>query len=128
MVSQVIPSRSQEPLSTIGKSYVYQTTEIEAVTKITNRYRLQLEDLKMKANEQSHALLQEAMNEYQSYKQQGKTIPYMDLYTKYYEAAKEVEKNIDESFQDIYSALETELEENGYSGSHAIEFKKREVV
>jgi ABC-type cobalt transport system substrate-binding protein len=101
------------------------TTEEVTVADIKDRYRPVFESLQSQANGKIDALTSRAFQEYQTQKSNGESISFSYFYQKYSSAGKELESVTDETFNYIYSALESELKENGYSPSHANDFKEQ---
>jgi ABC-type cobalt transport system substrate-binding protein len=103
------------------------TTAEEEVTvaDIKDRYRPVFESLQSQANGKIDALTSRAFQEYQTQKSKGESISFSYFYQKYSSAGKELEAKTDETFNYIYSALESELKENGYSPSHANDFREQ---
>jgi ABC-type cobalt transport system substrate-binding protein len=95
------------------------------VADIKDRYRPVFESLQSQANGKIDALTSRAFQEYQSQKSKGESISFSYFYQKYSSAGKELESVTDEMFNYIYSALESELKKNGYSPSHANDFREQ---
>jgi hypothetical protein len=90
------------------------------ITEINEKYRLLLKELEEQADQKVKSLMSRASKEYKAMKKQGEPIPYLDLYTKYSKAAKELENQVDASFEKLFVAFEKELAVNGFSPSYAL--------
>jgi hypothetical protein len=100
-------------------------TSSEEAHEIIDKYQVLLEELEANANQQVSKLLSEATIEYQSIKESGEPIPYLELYTKYSKAAKEIESQTDSSFEKILQALKMELSANGVNSSYVTALQKK---
>lgn len=106
-------STSKEPLPGI------------TVASIKDKYRPAFESLESQANEKINALVSRAFSEYQGKKNNGESISFGYFYKKYSSAGKALEGNTDEVFTYIYSALQADLKKNGFSPTHAKDFKEQ---
>ncbi|MBM7661650.1 acyl-CoA-binding protein [Bacillus mesophilus] len=91
---------------------------IKEVEEIKVKYRALLTDLEQHANQKLSSLLSEAVKEYKSIKEKGEPVSYLELFAKYKLAAENLEKEIDQSFEEIIVTLEGELKSNGFSSSY----------
>lgn len=92
------------------------------VAAIKDKYRPSFEDLQSQANSKIDTLVSSAYNEYKTKKQNGESISYSYFYQKYTGAGSDLEARTDAAFQVIYEALQAELQNNGFSKSHAKPF------
>jgi ABC-type cobalt transport system substrate-binding protein len=99
-------------------------TEI-TVKNIKDKYRPVFQSLESQANGKIDALMARAIGEYHQKKANNASISYSYFYQKYTSAGRDLESKTDSTFNYIYNALEKELKENGYSGSHAKVFREQ---
>jgi molybdopterin converting factor small subunit len=94
------------------------------VKDIKDLYRPSFENLQAQANEKINGMINVAIEEYSTKKSNGESISYTYFLRKYSAAGNDLERNTDNAFQIIYSALEKDLKKHGFSPSHANEFKE----
>jgi len=94
------------------------------VASIKEKYRPSFEYLQQQANAKIDALVDHAISEYHARKENGQSISFNYFFAKYNTAAQELESKTDAAFNIIYNALENELKKNGFSPSHAKEFRE----
>ncbi|CUA80802.1 hypothetical protein [Anoxybacillus suryakundensis] len=94
------------------------------VASIKEKYRPSFEHLQQQANAKIDALVDHAIAEYRERKESGQSVSFNYFFAKYNTAAQELEAKTDAAFNIIYSALENELKKNGFSPSHAKEFRE----
>jgi ABC-type cobalt transport system substrate-binding protein len=97
-------------------------TEV-TVKQIKDLYRPVFKSLQSQANGKIDSLVSRAVGEYRAQQSNGESISYSYFYQKYSSAGRELEAKTDGAFNYIYNALEDELKKNGYSTSHAKDFK-----
>jgi ABC-type cobalt transport system substrate-binding protein len=119
------PTKDNQGEDSGSDSIIEDPTEEVTVADIKDRYRPVFESLQSQANGKIDALTSRAFQEYQTQKSNGESISFSYFYQKYSSAGKELESVTDETFNYIYSALENELKENGYSPSHANDFREQ---
>ncbi|GLB58996.1 hypothetical protein [Cytobacillus sp. NCCP-133] len=120
-------SKASSESSAAGQSGSVTTTpESNEVTigSIKDKYRPSFENLQSQADAKINALVSRAASEYVEKKQSGEKISVAYFYQKYSGAGSELESKTDAAFQTIYSALQNDLKQNGFSPSHAEEFQK----
>ncbi len=96
---------------------------VPTVAEIKDKYRPVFESLESQANVKIEALVSRAVGEFNEKRTQDEPISYSYFYRKYTVAGRDLEKKTDETFNYIYTALENNLKKNGYSPSHAKDFK-----
>jgi ABC-type cobalt transport system substrate-binding protein len=106
------------------------TTPTKEVTvkQIKDLYRPVFKSLQSQANGKIDSLVSRAIGEYRTQQSNGESISYSYFYQKYSSAGKELEAKTDDAFNYIYNALENELKNNGYSTSHAKDFRNQYEV
>jgi hypothetical protein len=105
------------------------TPVIEVTVKqIKDLYRPVFKSLQSQANGKIDSLVSRAIGEYRSQQSEGQSISYSYFYQKYSSAGRELEAKTDDAFNYIYKALENELKENGYSTTHAKDFRDQYEV
>ncbi|MEQ6389503.1 hypothetical protein RZN22_09255 [Bacillaceae bacterium S4-13-58] len=95
------------------------TEENSSLDEIKMAYAPALESLKTQAEQKLDQLFQKGLEEYRTKKENGESISYLQLLSKYQSAALDLEKNTDSTFQKIYEDLVQKLEENGYDKKDA---------
>ncbi|HZG73368.1 MAG TPA: hypothetical protein VEY51_17670 [Chondromyces sp.] len=95
------------------------------VQSIKERYRPSFTHLQAQAEANVNGVVSRAAKEYGEKRAKGETINPAYFYQKYYGAASELEAKTDAAFNTVYSSLQTELKNNGFSASHANEFKEQ---
>ncbi|CAG9608496.1 hypothetical protein [Pseudoneobacillus rhizosphaerae] len=98
------------------------------VKQIKDLYRPVFKSLQSQANGKIDSLVSRAIGEYRAQQSNGESISYSYFYQKYSSAGKELEAKTDGAFNYIYTALEKELKNNGYSTSHAKDFRDQYEV
>ncbi|OEH92158.1 hypothetical protein [Bacillus solimangrovi] len=93
------------------------------VNQIKGRYMPVFKDLERQSNAKLDQLLSAAYQEYKTKKKNGEEISYMYFYKKYSSAGLQLESNTDAAFQQIYNALEQELDQEGFDRAEAKEFR-----
>jgi ABC-type cobalt transport system substrate-binding protein len=104
------------------------TTPTKTVKQIKDLYRPVFKSLQSQANGKVDSLVSRAIGEYRAQQSNGESISYSYFYQKYSSAGKELEAKTDDTFNYIYTALENELKSNGYSTSHAKDFRDQYEV
>jgi ABC-type cobalt transport system substrate-binding protein len=106
------------------------TTPVTEVTvkQIKDLYRPVFKSLQSQANGKIDSLVSRAIGEYRAQQSVGESISYSYFYQKYSSAGRELEAKTDDAFNYIYKALENELKENGYSTTHAKDFRDQYEV
>lgn len=95
------------------------------VASIKDEYRSVFGSLESQANEKINALVSRAIDEYQQKKSSGENISFSYFYQKYSSAGQQLESKTDEAFTYIYKALQEDLKDNGFSPTHAKDFKEQ---
>jgi len=90
---------------------------------IIAHYKPSFEALQSQALSKLNLLVSYAHNEYKGKKNRGEKVSYGYFYNKYKEAAEKLEAKTDATFQQLYSSLQKELAENGFSKSKAQKIK-----
>jgi len=107
----------QKNAPTSGSSGSSQKNQDEELDGIINKYEVKFTNLENKTQDQFNQLVEQAKDDIAS----GAT--FEELESKYLQKAEELETSTDETFNTIYNNLVNELEDNGYSSSHAERFK-----
>lgn len=89
------------------------------VAEIKEKYIPSLKELENQANSNLDALIQKAYDEYSAKRANGESIDIGYFYNKYMGAANGLEARTDAAFNALMTIIENELEENGYSKTHA---------
>ena len=116
---------STTSVSKRGTSNISNSVPTPSVTSIKSKYEPVFESLEAQANSKINHLAAKAFNEYIDKKQNKEQVSYGYFYNKYTSAAETLESNTDSAFDMVYSALQKDLKENGYSPSHASSFKEQ---
>lgn len=103
------------------------TNEV-TVKQIKDLYRPVFKSLQSQANGKIDSLVSRAIGEYRAQQSNGESISYSYFYQKYSSAGRDLEAKTDDAFNYIYNALEKELKDNGYSTSHAKDFRDQYEV
>ncbi|QHE53705.1 hypothetical protein [Pontibacillus sp. HMF3514] len=90
---------------------------------IKNRYRPTFQALQDQALAKLNNLVAYAYSEYKKKKENGEKVSYGYFYKKYKSAAKELEAKTDATFERLYTSLQQDLVENGYSKDEASDVK-----
>ncbi|OKL37652.1 hypothetical protein [Domibacillus mangrovi] len=93
------------------------------VDAIKARYNSSFQSLEGQVDSQLASLISQAKGEYVQKKAAGETINPAYFYQKYNGAAANVESKTDAAFNSLYSGLTSELKANGFSDSHAKQYK-----
>ena len=94
------------------------------VASIKKKYRPTFEDLASQADSKINNLLSRAISEYNEKNNNGEDVSFGYFYSKYNDAGKSLEEKTDVAFEIAYEALENDLVKNGFSASHAKEFRE----
>ncbi|KGX91267.1 hypothetical protein [Pontibacillus marinus] len=94
------------------------------VEDIKNRYRPSFQALQDQALAKLNNLVTYAYDEYKRKKKSGEKVSYGYFFKKYKSAAKELEAKTDATFQRLYSSLQQDLVENGFSKQDASDVKE----
>lgn len=100
------------------------TTKRVTAESIKAKYKPSFEALQGQALSKLNVLISYAYNEYKGKKNRGEKVSYGYFYNKYKAAAKKLEAKTDQTFQQLYTSLENELAQNGYSKKEALEIKR----
>ncbi|WP_433745001.1 hypothetical protein [Falsibacillus pallidus] len=95
------------------------------VAAIKQKYRPSFESLESQANDKINSLIGRAFDEFKTKRAKGESISFGYFYQKYKGAGDELESKTDSAFNIIYKALQSDLKKNGFSTSHAEDFKKQ---
>jgi len=95
------------------------------VESIKERYRPSFNNLQAQAESNVNSVVSRAASEYAQKRANGEAVNPAYFYQKYYGAASQLEAKTDAAFNTIYGSLQAELKSNGYSASHANEFKQQ---
>lgn len=93
------------------------------VDAITSRYDSSFQSLEGQVDSQLGSLISQAKGEYVQKKAAGETVNPAYFYQKYSGAAANVESKTDAAFNSLYTGLTSELKANGFSESHAKQYK-----
>jgi hypothetical protein len=93
-------------------------------SEIKEQYSARFDQLKEEAFQEMTNLVEVAMMDYVSKKQNDESISLLYFYRTYYPKLKELEESVDTAFQEKYTQLEQELENHGFSSEKAVPFKK----
>jgi ABC-type cobalt transport system substrate-binding protein len=117
-------TNNNKPNSTSNNNSTETPTELTVAT-IKDTYRPVFESLEAQANAKIDSLVSRAIGEYRSKKDSGESISFGYFYQKYTSAGRALEGKTDETFNFIYSSLQSDLRKYGYSPNHAQEFKEQ---
>ena len=92
---------------------------------INKKYEPSFLELQTQANGKLNTLISIAFEEYKAKKNNQEKISYPYFYSKYVSAARSIESNTDIVFDQIYSALSSELVQNGFNEEDAKIFQKQ---
>lgn len=93
------------------------------VAAIKNKYAPSFESLQSQAHGKINSLVGRAKAEYSEKKSNGESISYGYFYQKYMGAAASLEGQTDAVFNQLIGAVESELQQNGYSKEYAQSFR-----
>ncbi|MGG3449080.1 hypothetical protein [Domibacillus aminovorans] len=93
------------------------------VDAIKSRYDSSFQSLEGQVDSQLGSLISQAKGEYVEKKAAGETVNPAYFYQKYNGAAANVESKTDAAFNSLYTGLTSELKANGFSESHANQYK-----
>ncbi len=93
------------------------------VDAIKSRYESSFQSLEGQVDSQLGSLISQAKGEYVEKKAAGETVNPAYFYQKYNGAAANVESKTDAAFNSLYTGLTSELKANGFSESHANQYK-----
>mgnify|MGYP005849369635 CR=1 FL=1 len=100
-----------------------QDKQLTSVEQIKTVYREAMEDLEEQVNAELLLLGEQAFRKFKKLQDDNKSFEVIQLFTKYSQNLKALEKETDESFQNLYEALQNELSVNGYDTSIAVDLK-----
>ncbi len=123
--SEIHRAFSSNGIDDVKSSYLQEPEEIIVpekkevnVLQVLSKYRDSFETLETQATIELSKLVEEAYQEYEKLKHSEEKESTFDLYIKYYTAALSLEEKADKAFNDIYVALERDLNSNGMGLSH----------
>jgi hypothetical protein len=94
------------------------------VEAIKARYESSFQSLEGQVDSQLGSLIGQAKGEYVEKQAAGETVNPAYFYQKYSGAAENVESKTDAAFNSLYTGLTSELKANGFSESHANQYKE----
>ncbi|MFN7251924.1 MAG: hypothetical protein ACK4M9_14135 [Anaerobacillus sp.] len=106
------------------RSYIEEGSSLIGSSEIKEQYTARFDQLKEEAFQDMTNLVEVAMMDYVSKKENDDSISLIYFYRTYYPKLKKLEDRVDAAFQEEYAQLETDLQKHGFSPKKAVPFKK----
>lgn len=95
-----------------------------SVTEILDWYEPKFQTLQKTAEQKLKELMDYALEEYNKKKTNNEKISYAYFFQKYNKAILELEKKTDDTFNDFYQSLQSDLTKHGFNKEHAVAYKE----
>ncbi|MFT4417271.1 hypothetical protein ACLM5H_25920 [Fredinandcohnia humi] len=95
--------------------------QVDPLTEIKNKYEMKFHDLEAETKKKAKELLNRAKKDFVEESEDG--IAAIQVMSTYFNEFKTLEKETDDSFNQLYQQFEEELELSGYSKEEAVAYK-----